>query len=250
MTIKLQLRVAIAIAVILAGAFSWILLSTSQQVDRATDRGRLAGEIGQGVVDQKFLTSDFLLHPEIRARAQWNIKHDSLASLLMKAEVDFESAKDSAVLNTISQRHASTKEVFLELANTLETEDIGGGPTGFEGLAERLETQLLIASQEMVSAASRLAEASRQDIEDAQERARWVVVAFLTTIGIIAVAVLVLLNTKVLRPIARLRSGTEIIGQGNLDYRTGTTTRDEIGDLSRMTRSSRSPRSNGYSSTW
>ena len=234
MTIKLQLRVSILISVALIAGFGWLLFSAFQQADEATDRGRTADEIGQGVVDQKFLTSDFLLHKEERARIQWNAKHDSLTLFLKEAEVGFKSPKDSAVLNTISLRHERTKDVFSQLANALETESDGsGGSTVIRELSERLETQLLIASQEMVSGASQLAEGSRQDIRDAQDRARWVVVAFLTTMGIIISMILLWLTAKVLRPIARLRSGTEIIGQGNLDHRFENTSRDEFGELSR-----------------
>ena len=234
MTIKLQLRVSVLISVGLFAALGWILFSTFQQVDGATDRGRLADEIGRGVTDQSFLTSDFLLHREARARVQWNVKHDSLALLLRQSEVDFTSPKDSAVLSTIRQRHASTKDIFSELAIALKKEgNSDRGNTGFGELGERLETQLLIASQEMVSSASQLAERSRQDITNAQDRARWVVVALLTTMGIIVVTVLLWLTKKVLNPIALLHGGTEIIGQGNLDYRIGITSRDEIGELSR-----------------
>jgi methyl-accepting chemotaxis protein len=46
-------------------------------------------------------------------------------------------------------------------------------------------------------------------------------------------ATLFLTVKSVTRPLANLREGTAIVGAGNLDYRLGVTTRDEIGDLSR-----------------
>ena len=234
MTIQLQLRVAILISAGLIAVLGWILFSTFQQVDRATDRGRLADEIGQGVADQKFLTSDFLLHKQARARDQWNIKHDSLTLLLEQAKVEFDDPSDNLVLDTLSQRHVNSKDVFSRLANALEPEGQNGNEsTGSGELGERLETQLLIASQEMVSAAFQLAESGRQDIRNAQARALWVVAAFLTAMGIIAVTALLWLTKRILGPIARLRSGAEIIGQGNLDHRIGNTSRDEFGELSR-----------------
>ena len=190
--------------------------------------------IGQGVVDQKFLTSDYLLHQEERARVQWGAKHDSLTLLLTQSAVEFKNRRDSTVLNAIKLRHESNAAVFLALANAVESD---GNSTGrnivFGELRERLETQILISSQEMVSAASQLAENSRQDIDDAQVWARWMILVFLTTMGLVIVLVLLWLTSKVLNPIARLHSGTEIIGQGDLDHRTGITSQDEVGELSR-----------------
>ncbi len=41
------------------------------------------------------------------------------------------------------------------------------------------------------------------------------------------------ISRLITRPIRKLHEGTEIIGQGNLDYKTGTDSKDEIGQLSR-----------------
>ena len=85
----------------------------------------------------------------------------------------------------------------------------------------------------MVDAASQLAERSRKQIDTAQNRAEVFVVVFLVIIAVIGIAMLILLNRKVLKPITQLEKGAAIIGEGDLDYRTGITSRDEIGGLSR-----------------
>ena len=84
-----------------------------------------------------------------------------------------------------------------------------------------------------MSAASQLAERSRKQIETAQERAEVFVVVFLVIMTVIGIAVLMLFSRRVLKPIIQLQRGAEIIGAGDLDYRTGITSRDEIGGLSR-----------------
>lgn len=43
----------------------------------------------------------------------------------------------------------------------------------------------------------------------------------------------IFLASRITKPIHQLRRGTEIIGQGNLDYKVGTLAKDEIGQLSR-----------------
>jgi len=50
--------------------------------------------------------------------------------------------------------------------------------------------------------------------------------------GIVAVTSFLTINT-IGKPLTKLHEGTEIVGEGNLDYKVGTTAQDEIGQLSR-----------------
>jgi len=60
----------------------------------------------------------------------------------------------------------------------------------------------------------------------------FVIITFCVTIGI-AWIVGHLLARRLTAPIHKLHKGTEIIGQGNLDYKVGTNAKDEIGQLTR-----------------
>jgi len=55
--------------------------------------------------------------------------------------------------------------------------------------------------------------------------------ALLLTGGITLLAYLA--GSRITKPLLRLRQGTAVVGGGNLNYRVGTTARDEIGELSR-----------------
>ena len=234
MTIGSLLRAAVLISIVLAVILVWIPFSTFEQVNRATARGTVADEIVQGTLNQSILASDYLLHPGERAQRQWNAKHDSLTELVGQAELEFKSSKEQANLDTIREAHESSETVFSELIATFEKQAGGSEEIAkSQEKEERLAGQLLVKSQDMVSAASQLAERSRQQIETAQMRAEVFVVVFLVIIGVIGIAVIILLRRKVLKPITQLQRGAEIIGAGDLDYRTGITSRDEIGDLSR-----------------
>jgi len=58
-------------------------------------------------------------------------------------------------------------------------------------------------------------------------------VVFLVIMAVFGIAMLMFFSRKVLKPITQLQRGAEIIGEGDLDYRTRITSRDEIGGLSR-----------------
>ena len=212
------------ISIGLVAILGWILYSTFEQMNRATQRGAIADDIVQGTFYQNFLTSDYFLNPGERVRTQWSANHASLTKLVGQAEREFKSSKERANLDTIREEHESSHDVFSDLIE--ET------PKSQE-LEEALAAKLLLKSQEMVSAASQLADRSRKQIETAQKRAEVVVVVFLVIMAVIGIAMLMVISRRVLKPITQLQRGAEIIGEGDLDYRTGITSRDEIGGLSR-----------------
>ena len=234
MKIGSLLRAAVVISMVLAAILGWILFSTFEQVNQATERGKLADEIVQGTLDQNILTSDYLLHGEERAKTLWSAKHSSLTGLVRQAEQEFNSPKERANLDTIREDHESSQDLFSKLVTASEMQvDSSEEIAKSQALEQGLTAQLLLKSQDMVSAASLLAERSRKQIDTAQKRAEVFVVVFLVVIAVIGIAMLVVLNRKVLKPITQLQRGAEIIGGGDLDYRTGITSRDEIGGLSR-----------------
>jgi PAS domain S-box-containing protein len=61
----------------------------------------------------------------------------------------------------------------------------------------------------------------------------WITIAIVLGIIIIVVILAYLVARSITRPIHILARGAAIIGSGNLDYRVGIETKDEIGDLSR-----------------
>jgi PAS domain S-box-containing protein len=85
----------------------------------------------------------------------------------------------------------------------------------------------------MVSDAYQLAEISSARLVASQRRAYLLVVLFATIMAVAAVAVSFSIHSGVVKPIRKLREGTEIIGAGNLNHRVGTMAKDEVGQLSR-----------------
>ena len=56
---------------------------------------------------------------------------------------------------------------------------------------------------------------------------------FALVIGALLAATSGVVIRSIVKPITKLREGTEIIGTGNLDYRISADAKDEIGDLAR-----------------
>ena len=79
----------------------------------------------------------------------------------------------------------------------------------------------------------------RAEIDESEAFAsvtRLTIMMFFTLLGFLLLGTLVciLISKTIADPIVRLHHGTEEIMKGNLDYKVGTETEDEVGELSRM----------------
>ena len=64
-------------------------------------------------------------------------------------------------------------------------------------------------------------------------RIRFLFLIIMFLLPIVAWSVGVFISRLITRPIRKLHEGTEVIGEGNLDYKVGTEAKDEVGQLSR-----------------
>ncbi len=78
-----------------------------------------------------------------------------------------------------------------------------------------------------------LAEINEKEAFAPLRRIRVLFVSLLISVPLVAWLIGVFVSRKITAPIHKLHEGTEIIAEGNLDYKVGTDSKDEIGQLSR-----------------
>ncbi|MDI6761992.1 MAG: ATP-binding protein [Thermodesulfobacteriota bacterium] len=230
MKIKTRLQMITIFSVAIALAIGLVLFLTSQRVNKGIIGLKIADEIAKGVFELNIITYEYLLHREERMQTQWQLRHDSLTKLLTGEE--FKSLERRLILDRMHQNLESLKDLFSQLVENYKRRGRKESALSRE-LEERLAGQLLVKSQAMVSDASQLAEASRAEVAIAQQRSSLLVMVFVAIMAAIIAAVSFMFGRSVVKPIRKLHEGTEIIGAGNLDYRVGTTAKDEVGQLSR-----------------
>jgi len=79
----------------------------------------------------------------------------------------------------------------------------------------------------------RLEDLMRKRIAETQQQATILGTALMALLVMSIATGALLLARSILGPLDALRKGADIVGAGNLEYRTGLATRDEIGDLSK-----------------
>ena len=203
-------------------AIGLTLFFMSQQVNEALRQHDAADQIVESVFELNVLTGDYLLHQEERAQLQWHLKHDSLSNYL--TELEFKNSEEQSILDKIRQNHEDSKDIFSQLVATSEEES---------SLRERLAAQLPIKLQDMVSDASLLSGTARERLITAMQTFDLLVMIFAITIAVAIGIYSILTINSIAKPIAKLHEGTEIIEKGNLDYKVGSSAKDEIGQLSR-----------------
>ncbi len=204
------------------------LLFTSQQVNEALVLYSTSNEIVESAFGLNMLTNEYFIHQEERIISQWHIKHDSLTIHL--TELVFRNFDDQSILDKILQNNEDIKDIFFQLITSYEGQGTSGEASTFQ---EVLITQLSLTLQDIVSNASLLSEVAKERLLTASQTSNLLVIVFVVVIMVIIGANSVLLFNSIAKPITRLHEGVEKIARGNLDYKVGITSEDEIGQLSR-----------------
>ena len=232
MRIKTKLRLGMITVIGVALVAGLVLFLTARQVREANQKHDLAEEVIQGMFELDMVTHDYLMHHGKRAKIQWESRHSSINGLLV-TEI-FKSPQEQHILDTLRKESESIKTIFFQLTELHEKRDPAGNEmTVFRLFEERLEGQLLIKSKKMVSAATQLMKIGSIEEAFVLQRAALLILAVILLLVAAMGIVSSLVERSVIGPVTELQKGTEVVGAGNLDYRTGISTEDEIGELSR-----------------
>ena len=233
MRIRTRLQINVILAIVIAIALGSILFIAVKVLNEGSKRERIATEIVKGMAELKTITNEYLLHPGEQAQMQWQIKYNSLSKLLTGEQ--FKIPEEKIILDKILYNHTRVKNTFVELVTIYEKEQ--GLSKGKEAitweLEDRLTALLLVSLQAMDSAAFQLHDAIQADLVTAQKIANLLIIAFLVILTVLILTTSLWINRSVVKPIAKFEKVIAIIGSGNLDYKAGKATKDEIGQLSR-----------------
>jgi len=228
-----RLKLAQLLCLVVAAAVGVLLLVTTAQMRHELARNERAGEIQRAVVSLRYLSMEYALTHEQRARSQWLLRKESLATLLADDEV-FRDGPEEAIYRDLRQQLPKLDKYFTD---SLEVqEELRAAPERQEGLKQleaRLYGLITNRAQAMSREAEELAKRSREGALAAQERANIAAGALGLLLTLAVLGALAMTMRSVARPLERLRHGTELVGAGKLDFALGIETADEVGELAR-----------------
>jgi signal transduction histidine kinase/HAMP domain-containing protein len=231
MTMRSQFTISAVVFVALLCVISGLMLVTQRKIARLQDQQDLAAEIQRGIAELSDLTDTFLLYHDRGSLPRWETAFAALSDNLSRIKVD--GPEQMAVVGHMQADRQGLQDSFADVVTTLEdaVQAGRGGPdlkviqVAWSGMALQVHG---LASDAL--GLSRIWD----EAEDKTDRANVVLIlALIATFAAYIAATFGLIHRRTLASLAELRSGTEIIGAGDLDFALPQGRNDELGDLSR-----------------
>lgn len=227
MNIKNQIRLSVLISLILAVVISASIFASYQNMQDLRSQEALAADVVKGSYELTYLSNDYLINAEPRARLQWEERYASLQPVIsqLKSENDAE-AQSLAIIRDYNEKCGV---LFREIPEpgTLSTGSVLF-PTSYQQVTW---SRINVQSQGMIYEAWRL----RHMYNDNVNQARFwnnILVLFLMVLMLVIISVnYLLISRRLVRSIREVTTGSNAFATGNLDYRIPLQGTDEIGEI-------------------
>jgi len=185
-----------------------------------------ASDLGTAIDHKIILLTEFVVRNDPDLIKEIDRQEESFQNTLKKLEesdvdnpiYDYVKSRND-LLNGLSERLIKDVELELAVINLVSVRNVAAD-------AEDVLEKLIVDKQEQVRI-------GQQELEQSTIQISRVLSSISIVIIILSVLVGLFLSRSISNPIKKLHEGAEIIGKGNLDYRTNIRTKDEIGQLSR-----------------
>jgi PAS domain S-box-containing protein len=229
MRISTKLRIGYifsALIVIFAGAIIYLAI---HQMDITGRHLKYANTITQSVFELNIFGNEFLLYREQRPKTQWHIKHKTLSRLL--GEENFNNPNNQSLVIRMREDLEHIRALFLDLSRHSTTSDILENEIPRK-MQNRLQSQLLLELQKMLSYSTQLKNQIADELFSIQQYTIWLSITVIMATAFFSVIIGFLTGRSITLPLKTLMRGTETVASGNLDFRLETDRKDEIGQLS------------------
>lgn len=199
----------------------------------AFERSMIAEGLLQGSFDLNSLSNRYVRYPEERPKEQWLLAQEALAEPLSREALTAGDRRAYVVRMLLNLN--DMKALFTALVAVDEeraaVQTRGGGDALLERRRAQLADLIVKRSREVALDASRLSFLSNEEIA----RLNRCIVTFIPIVAVLLSTVTLWTSARIGRkitgPVERLRAGAEQIGAGNLSYRIGRVSDDELGRL-------------------
>ena len=230
MRISTKLRVGYifsALVVILAGA---IIIASFKQLHNAARELRVIDTVMQGVFELDLAGHEFLLHQEKRPETQWGISYQALSRLL--GQENLLSPNHRYLMDKLREDLGHANTLFSDFVSRQTSANAFPEGELSRKIQNRLQSQLLLKTQRMLSHATQLKHQIEDELFSIQRYTNWIIITLIIATALLAIISGYVISRSIIVPVRALLRGTKIIGSGNLEFRLKTDRRDEIGQLS------------------
>jgi signal transduction histidine kinase/HAMP domain-containing protein len=231
----MRLRTQFIITMLLFGAILVVMAAsaiiTSQRLETASQQERTASSIAQGASELGYLANDYLIYRESQQLKRWRSRFTSFSAEVAGLRAD--KPEQQALIANIQANRKRLKEVFDSVAFASGSLSRNQGAALDAASLQVSWSRMAVQSQGLVSDASRLSELLHQQMDQLSEKRTLLMYVMVGLFGVFILSSYMLTYRRILKSIVVLRTGTAVIGAGNLEFAIEEMKKDEIGDLSR-----------------
>ena len=176
---------------------------------------------------------EILLYPgETRPKLQWQKKNQELTLLLQK--IDPQTANSRAKVAKMQEDQEKLLQLFSALTKIADFlhQQTSPDPLLLER-RNRLVGSISLTAYEILSGAHSLAAEMQSEQERQQNQIIWTNAIITLVLMILVISMAIGFGKSILVPLRRLQKGVVAVSAGNLNYKTGVDTADELGQFSR-----------------
>lgn len=217
MKIKTKLYLGVWVAAALIALFIVTRIISFNAIDKNSARVKLASEIKTAVFELNILLHEYAVNRNEISLKQWESKYGS--GLVMLQQKEWEGIKEEGereILRSMTEDYLSLSRLFRDTA---------------ENYADK-QKLMSIKSQAVMSSARRLERLAFARLDRAFTLTRNSAYLFSLLMLIIIAVVSYKISSDIAAALHKLHKGTEIVGQGNLDYKICLEGKDEIAQVS------------------
>lgn len=233
MKIKYKLLIITTVSVvttIVLGIFLYVFVSS---LDSSMQKNNISIQMIKKIFDRRVFLDDYLSNHLDRSKDQWLIAHDSLVDYVQSQSAKFVDENSKVLIGEMNQIFNKNRQMFLQLVSIHDSNSKKVTTLVDQNQEVHMAGQLLVMSQSLILLSDQLSVLSQQDAARAYKNIVLILIFFIIGLFLFTSIVIFFLWKSIVYPIAELRRGAEIIGEGNWEYKVSIKSKDEIGDLSR-----------------
>jgi methyl-accepting chemotaxis protein len=229
MNIKNQIRLSVFISLVLVAAISVSIVLSYQDMQDLRQQESLAADVVRGSYELTYLSNDYLINAEPRARAQWEERYSSVQPVIGQLKPG--NSREAKSLEAIRDYNDKIGALFREIP---EPGTLRAGETLFPASYQQITwSRMNIQSQGMIYEAWSLRRLYNDDVSEARYRNNILVLVLMMVMLVIIGVNYLVISRRLVRSIREVNAGSEVFATGNLDYRIPVTSDDEIGGIAR-----------------
>jgi PAS domain S-box-containing protein len=230
MKIKTKLHLIIAAVIILFTGIVFVSVVSEKQAEKQWKQQILVMELNMAIFERVRVREEYFLYREDRSKEQFLLIHKRIGGLLGAMSGTFIGPEEKASLIKMMGFHNKIGGFWGRLVSLDQGATVHNATT--QALRERIVSQMLVNAHSQYREGSKLLQIANEETGYRNNLAHLysTIVFGLLALSIVTSAVIIIRG--ITYPLTRLHKGTEIIAEGNLDYKTNIRTPDEIGQLS------------------